>query len=321
MRHSADELASDRTMNANRGAPASLGNVVLGALWRSVLMCGLVWSLGSGMVRGQQPEARPVVEPERDGESGADEPADPFAEHLETDRDSFTPSARTVGWRRSLVETSHSFVDQRRAVDTHSFPELLVRIGLTDRIELRLGGNYEVGGEPATVSGVGGHSGLSEAEGTIVRESQCLYGAKFGLTDQANWRPTSSLIVQGHTPLSGPEPATALQVAYVVGWELPGEWQVDSAMRLFADSEHGDRFETWAPSVVVRQSPAERWNVHAEYFGQFSQNRRHEFVRHVVSPGVHYLLTPDIELGVRVGWGLNDQTARFFSNVGLGVRF
>jgi hypothetical protein len=32
-------------------------------------------------------------------------------------------------------------------------------------------------------------------------------------------------------------------------------------------------------------------------------------------------ITPDLEVGVRVGWGLNDQSARFFVNAGVGLRF
>jgi hypothetical protein len=43
--------------------------------------------------------------------------------------------------------------------------------------------------------------------------------------------------------------------------------------------------------------------------------------QHYVSPGVHYLVTDDLEVGVRLGWGLNDQSARFFANVGFGWRF
>ena len=39
------------------------------------------------------------------------------------------------------------------------------------------------------------------------------------------------------------------------------------------------------------------------------------------SPGDHYLITENLEIGVRVGWGLNEQSARFFSNAGLGWRF
>jgi hypothetical protein len=57
---------------------------------------------------------------------------------------------------RLIIESAYSFIDNRRFKETHSFPELLLRYGLTDRVELRLGGNYEVGGEAAVVSGAVG---------------------------------------------------------------------------------------------------------------------------------------------------------------------
>ena len=243
----------------------------------------------------------------------------PFADHIETDRDSFTPSTRTVDRERWIVESSYSFIDNRLKAETHSFPELLMRYGLTKRIELRLGGNYEVGGAGADVSGAGGTEALER--GGLVRESQLLYGLKLRVTEQDRWRPESSVILQGHTPASGPDPATAVSVGYVFGWELPDDWKLDSSLRFGADSEGHDRFEEWSPSVVLRKTLGERWNVHAEYFGHFSQNKEHEFVHHIFSPGVHYLVTPNVEIGVRLGWGLNDQSARFFSNAGLGYRF
>jgi hypothetical protein len=40
-----------------------------------------------------------------------------------------------------------------------------------------------------------------------------------------------------------------------------------------------------------------------------------------VSPGIHYLVTPDLEAGIRVGWGVSDDAANFFSNVGIGLRY
>lgn len=58
-----------------------------------------------------------------------------------------------------------------------------------------------------------------------------------------------------------------------------------------------------------------------EYFGIFSDGRDQESTQHFISPGAHYLITPDWELGVRVGWGLNEQTPSFFANVGGGYRF
>ncbi|MDA1054831.1 MAG: transporter [Planctomycetota bacterium] len=262
------------------------------------------WSSRGFILRGQEPEF---------GEGNQ------FENHLETDRDSFTPSTRTVesGWW--IVESSYSFIDNRDAAETHSFPELLARFGLTERIELRLGGNYEAGGEGSDVSGGSGAEGFGE--GKLVYESQLLYGLKARLSDQDGWRPESSLILQGHTPTSGPNPATAFTAGYVFGWEFPDEWKLDSAIRFGADSEDGDRFEAWAPSVVLRKALSERWAAHAEYFGSYSQNKEHNFVHHYFSPGMHYLITPNVEIGARVGWGLNDQTARFFSNAGLGWQF
>ena len=189
-----------------------------------------LWSSRSPILRGQEPELGEAREVEN-----------PFEKHIETDRDSFTPSTRTVETGRWIVESSYSFIDNRHVAETHSFPELLLRFGLTERIELRFGGNYEVGGEGGDVSGGSGSEGFGEEAGKLVRESQLLYGLKARLSDQVVWRPESSVILQGHTPTSGPDPATAF--------------------------------------------------------------------------------TPNVEIGVRVGWGLNDEAARFFSNAGIGWRF
>jgi hypothetical protein len=75
------------------------------------------------------------------------------------------------------------------------------------------------------------------------------------------------------------------------------------------------------PSVVLRVPLGEQFNVHAEYFGNFSTGKAEAFTRHYFSPGIHYLITPNLEVGVRVGWGLNDQSPRFFANAGFGWRF
>jgi Putative MetA-pathway of phenol degradation len=82
-----------------------------------------------------------------------------------------------------------------------------------------------------------------------------------------------------------------------------------------------DHFIIWAPSTVLRVPVDEHWGVHAEYFGEFAQQAQTNFVRHFFSSGIHYLVTDNLEVGVRVGWGLNDQTSRLFTNVGFGWRF
>ena len=79
-------------------------------------------------------------------------------EELETDRDSFTFAPTTTGANASILEASYSFIDNRLGPEAHSFPEVLVRRGLGERVEARLGFNYEAGG-PGTVSGGRGCGG------------------------------------------------------------------------------------------------------------------------------------------------------------------
>ncbi len=79
---------------------------------------------------------------------------------LETDREAFTPATSTAGKNLWIVESSYSYIDNRDTPDTNSFPELLVRYGLTDRVELRLGWNYEAGGGGNVVSPIESSEGL-----------------------------------------------------------------------------------------------------------------------------------------------------------------
>lgn len=238
--------------------------------------------------------------------------------HIETDRDSFTPSTTTAGRQQVVFEAAYSFLDNRGKDSTHSFPEIITRIGITERTELRLGWNYEIGGG-GSVSG-GDAGGLLEGPGSD-EESQMLYGFKTQLTEQSGWIPESAGILQGTTPTSGPESATDFQLGYVFGWEVLDKCKLDSSLRYVATQEEGDHFNQWAPSVVLKVPVAERWNVHGEYFGVFTDNRADNVAPQYFSPGVHYLITPDFEVGIRTGWGLNEDAADSFTNLGLGLRF
>lgn len=240
-------------------------------------------------------------------------------DEIETDRDSFTPATTTAGKGRWITEAAYSFIDNRDVAETHSYPELLVRRGVSDWLELRLGWNYEVGGAGSPVSGnVPNHFG-NEAE--LERESRIFYGFKALLLEQDGFRPESSLLIQGFTPTSGEASDTELSATYIFGWALETGVIFDSAIRYSTSTLEEDEFNVWAPSVVLKFPVGERWKAHAEYFGIFSDGREQESSQHFFSPGAHYLVTPNFEIGSRVGWGLNHQSPNFFSNVGVGYRY
>ena len=239
-------------------------------------------------------------------------------EPIETDRDSFTPATNTVDRGRTIYESSYSFIENRNTTNDHSFPEIITRFGITERLEFRLGWNFESGGGGDVSNGDPG--GLEEEPGSR-QESQMLYGIKYAITKQRGWIPQSATIIQATTPTSGPDNFTDLNVGYIAGWKFFNNWQLDSAIRYTATREKEDHFNQWAPSVVLKVPVGERWAAHTEYFGIFSDGKATGSNRQYVSPGIHYLVTPNCEIGIRVGWGLNQDSANFFSNVGLGLGF
>ncbi|MFV0445942.1 MAG: transporter [Planctomycetaceae bacterium] len=240
---------------------------------------------------------------------------------FETDRDSFTPATSTVLPGRFLTESAWSFIDHRDVQDSHSLPELVLRYGVTDWLELRFGTNYEVGGESDSISG----ADLGQEPGASlpgrVSASNVSYGIKALISVQEGWRPESSLIVAGSTPTSGESTATDLICTYVWGWTFENDWKWDSSIRYGTGHAEADNFNRWAPSTVLKIPIADRWDIHAEYFGLFTADRADNSQTHYISPGLAWKLSENFELGLRVGWGLNDQSSRMFSNVGFGWQF
>jgi hypothetical protein len=236
---------------------------------------------------------------------------------METDRDSFTPATSSVGRGRLMVESSYSFIANRSVPDANSVPELLIRTGITDRFEIRLGWNYESGGPTGAVAG----SDLGDEDFGSEKESKVLYGIKYETTQQSGWIPESSVIIEGYTPTSGPSSFSRLVMAEVFGWTFPNRWQLNTSLRYGLNNNLTDDFNQWAPSTVLKIPLNDRWAVHAEYFGIVTSNRDSSISQQYISFGGHVLLTPNFELGGRFGFGLNEQTASFFNNIGFGCRF
>jgi len=74
-------------------------------------------------------------------------------------------------------------------------------------------------------------------------------------------------------------------------------------------------------TVVARIPVTRRFEVHAEYFGTFTQGLLDDVNRPFFSPGMHLIIGENAELGLRVGWGLTRDAANFFSDAGLAIRY
>ena len=238
---------------------------------------------------------------------------------LHTDRDAFTPSTFCVDPGTALWEMSHVYIENRQGLPTNNYPELLCRIGRSERFEWRLGVNYSVGSQGNVVTSV--EAGELPFFGNTLYESNFLYGFKLKTSRQDGLIPESAFIMEATTPTFGQEFGTEPVATMVFGWEFPAGWRCDAAMRYaYAESDTA-WFSRWGPSVVLRLPVTERWEVHAEYFGTFTQGLIDDVNRPFLSPGTHLILSDNVELGLRVGWGLTGDAANFFSDAGLAIRY
>jgi hypothetical protein len=236
---------------------------------------------------------------------------------IETDRNSFTFARQTAGNRRLIVESSYSYINIGGEKIKNSFPELLLRYGIGDRFELRLGWNYESGRERKPDAGdIAGFFGANA-------EQQIFYGFKAATTQQSGWAPASAFLAQGHTPTGGPQSNTQLRIGYMLAWTLPNRWEFDAAFRFGTDNDEGHPYVVWAPSAVLKipLAPSERWFTHVEYFGLITNGKQEDTSLHFVDVGLHHLLTPNMEIGGMVALGPHSHGLNIVTNCGLGIRF
>jgi hypothetical protein len=275
---------------------------LIGRVW-VLLVIGATLVVAIGPVRAQD---RP-----------ADEAETQLERLIETDRNSFTFTPLTADPGRLITEFSYTYIDVRVAEPKHSFPEFIGRYGLNRRVELRFGWNYETGGsEDPSVGDIANFFGAD-------MELQAMYGAKYSLTYQKGPRPASAAFVQGHTPTGGAQTDTQVRAGYVFGWELKNEWIFDAGFEWGTDTIENDDYIIWAPSAVLKVplGRERRWFTNLEYFSVISSGKAEGFSNHFLDTGLHFLITPDIEIGGLVGLGLNREAPPLLATFGIGFRF
>lgn len=291
-------------------------------MWKSWLATWLLWPMlvasHVGISRGLTQDTPIRFMPSNTFGSESPEDDEEASERwIETDRNSFTLAPTAVEPGRLIAETSYSLQVLEQSDFKHSFPELLLRYGLLERVELRLGWNYETGPESEVVEG-----DIADFFSADV-EQQMLYGTKLQMTRQRGWKPSSIVILQGITPTIASASTTRLRTGVAWGWRLPNYWVVNAAMRYGTEVEAEDRFNIWAPSVVVRIPFGERrrWFTHLEYFSLNSSGKEDNFAAQVVDTGLHWIPTPNSEVGFLIGTGLNRDSPEMLVNVGIAFRF
>ncbi len=146
-----------------------------------------------------------------------------YDEPLVTDRPDFTEASSTVGRRVAQIETGYTFVYDDNEADSsvlraHNAPEILLRYGMTENIELRLFWNYVW---ERTID-AGAATAIDGAEDFAI-------GTKMDLLTEHAYRPETAVIVEFGFPTGGTFFSTdhlEVGVNILYSWSLPHDWSL-----------------------------------------------------------------------------------------------
>jgi hypothetical protein len=255
---------------------------------RGAAACCLI--AASACARGPRPASAPIV----------------------TDRPDFTESPSTVPLGMAQAEAGYTAA-RDEDMRAQTVGELLVRVGIDERAELRIGVNSYV---VADLDGGGRERGYEDPT----------LGFKLGLVrpDSTASRlvPELSLIGDATIPTRGGpfrESTVQPQALLAASWELGGGATFSANGGYAAATDDGTRFGQRSGSASLGYGFGERTAVFAEYFA-FTAGPAGG-AAHYLDGGLTYLLSPELQLDARGGVGANGRSPDGFWGVGVSARW
>ncbi|TVQ64979.1 MAG: transporter [Phycisphaerales bacterium] len=238
-------------------------------------------------------------------------PAAPLDGPLIGDRPDGTESVQTVPRGRTQIETGYTYTtnkDRGEREHRHEAPEILVRFGLVDNVELRL----EWPGYVWTDS-----DGRSSADGADFG-----VGMKVTLHDDAD-DPFRYGVLFGATFPTGGGEATEGDVVpellLLLSYDLTDRLEIASNLRIDAPISDRGRYLGFGATLALGYELTERVGVYAEYYGFYGASKVGP--EHYANTGATYLINDNLQLDARIGAGLNDRADDLFVGAGVIVRF
>ncbi len=255
-------------------------------------------------------DAKPDAEKAGDGEK---------EEPLESDRPDFTDSPATVGRGRLQIEAGYQFthgIEGDPTHNAHDLPELLVRYGVAERLELR------IAWDPGFVF----DRQADPASGRILTDnggSDMEFGFKYALTKQDCWLPKSGIITSFTAPVGDRVESSGqvdVLVNYLYSWELNKKATLSCSTGVLWTAESGDHFTRFSQSGSLDYELTEKLHVFNECYALFRVDFHDDRPQYYYDAGLTYLATPNFQLDWRAGVGLSNASDRFFTGCGLTIR-
>lgn len=218
---------------------------------------------------------------------------------------------------RVQLEGGYSYIHDRLAGvgrSEHLFPDLLLRVGITERLELRLGWGgylarwYDDGGAAADASGW--------LDPTV--------GFMYDLVDQSGWVP--QLAISAAIPVSmqsSPLASSSFQplCRALYRWDLSDRWGLEGTTGLAWREDSGSRFWQIEQTVGIDYLLSRQLDLFSEWQMLVDLGSVDDGTQHVLSLGAAWAWSDRYQLSWRVGMGLNDRSPDFLTAIRFAVRF
>ena len=235
---------------------------------------------------------------------------------LVTDRPDQTESAVVVPQGRVQLETGWTFTREDESgllTETHELAGTLVRIGLTERVELRVGW----AGYIAADVDLGG--AMTDANGS----GDTALGAKVHLREERGRAPELALLAAVTLPTGGDEfsseefdPSFRISASHELSERLAFGYNAGAAWT----SESGTTLSNYQYTAVLGIGITDRLGAFAELYGDIpasaSGGPANSF-----DGGFTYLLRDNIQADFAGGVGLSSAADDWFVGLGISLRF
>ncbi len=259
-----------------------------------------------------------------EAQDASDKPTDPMTQPMVTDRPDFTESTDAIPSGHFQLEAGYTFTYDREHKDRvrdHTAPEFLLRIGLVDDLELRLGWQGYSWTENQFVTRTPAGRRVTREDWTDGAHDLSI-GFKLKLLEQDGLVPHFGILASMNVPVGSDvvspgdvEPGAVLLWAY----DLTDDLALAGNVGFASLTDGGDRFYQTSASISVAVALTERLGAYVEYYGLYP-NAEHSDAAHVLNGGFTFLINNNFQIDWRIGGGLNEEADDFFTGVGFAWR-
>lgn len=225
-------------------------------------------------------------------------------QELVTDRPDFTESPIAVPLGMVQVEMGAHFTRQNPNTEL-SFPNALIRVGIFDRFECRIG--------------LSGWTRMTAEAGTRTFVNDIALEGKYQFTPDDAPIPLAAMVVStlptGEAEVSSGSTDIGLKLAS--GYDLDDIFGLSANAGIFRTSVDDERRYVGLASLSLGMGFSGRLGGFVEVYVEMPEK---EPWQPVLDGGLTFLLHPSLQLDLYVGKGLNDQTPDFIFGGGVSFR-